>query len=121
MPAAYSTDLRSRVVDAVLCGASVRDAAQQFGVWGIPKPRVQFGTETAEEGRRATSSRVKTDPMALDDRIALVEPETRGDPESPLRWTPKSLRNLARALPEMGHKVGRTLVSKLLHQRAICR
>ena len=61
--------------------------------------------------------RTKTDPTLLDDLTALVEPETRGDPESPLRWTTKSLRNLARTLTEMGHKVGRTLVRKLLREQ----
>lgn len=44
----------------------------------------------------------------------LVEPLTRGDPESPLRWTCKSLRNLAEELGKMGHKVSHTHVGKLL-------
>lgn len=39
-----------------------------------------------------------TDPGLLDALDALVEPNTRGDPCSPLRWTTKSLRQLAEVL-----------------------
>ena len=39
----------------------------------------------------------------LPDLDALVDPETRGDPESPLRWTCKSARKLAAALREKSH------------------
>jgi len=46
---------------------------------------------------------------------SLVEPTTRGDPESMLRWTCKSTRRLAEELTGMGHPVGRTTVASLLH------
>jgi len=45
---------------------------------------------------------------------ALVEPTTRGDPMSPLRWTCKSTRKLAKALTDQGHKVSHTKVAHLL-------
>lgn len=45
----------------------------------------------------------------------LIEPHTRGDPVSPLRWTTLSLRNLARTLSAQGHLVGSTTVGRLLH------
>ncbi len=44
----------------------------------------------------------------------LVDPVTRGDPESPLRWTSKSAAKLARALREMGHDVVDRTVLRLL-------
>jgi len=44
----------------------------------------------------------------------LVDPVTRGDPESPLRWTCKSNRQLAAALEDQGHVVGRQKVADLL-------
>jgi len=56
------------------------------------------------------------DPSLLDDLRRLVEPDTRGDPQSPLLWTCKSLSKLARALCDMGHQIGRSLVGELLHQ-----
>jgi hypothetical protein len=51
----------------------------------------------------------------LRDLEKLVEPTTRGDPESPLRWTCKSVRRLAEELRGMGHRVSHTLVAELLH------
>jgi hypothetical protein len=48
----------------------------------------------------------------LDD---LVEPDSRGDPMSPLRWTLKSTRQLADALVEMGHQISYRSVGPLLH------
>ena len=47
---------------------------------------------------------------------SLVEPVTRGDPESPLRWTCKSIRALESELKKQGHLVGRTVVGELLHE-----
>lgn len=45
---------------------------------------------------------------------SLVEPTERGDPQSPLRWTCKSLSNLQRELRSQGHQVGRTKISSIL-------
>ena len=49
--------------------------------------------------------------------LALVEPDERGDPMSPLRWTTKSLRILARELTATGHKVGTDTVADLLREQ----
>lgn len=54
------------------------------------------------------------DPTLLDDLKSLVEPTTRGDPESPLQWTCKSLRVLARELIAMGHATCASSVRKHL-------
>jgi hypothetical protein len=64
-------------------------------------------------GRKPLS---ETDASLIDDLRCLVEPTTRGDPQSPLLWTCKSLRKLSHGLREMGHKIGRTLVGELLHK-----
>src|SRR5437867_5872945 len=55
------------------------------------------------------------DPTLVADLEALVEPTTRGEPESPLRWTCRSVRRLAQALQAQGHQVSRTLVAELLN------
>jgi len=47
----------------------------------------------------------------------LIEPVTRGDPESPLRWTSKSIRNLARELQAQGIKVSHPTVAALLKEK----
>jgi hypothetical protein len=56
----------------------------------------------------------QSDPTLLEDLEALVEPLTRGDPESPLRWTCKSVQKLARELAQQGHRVSGQTVSLLL-------
>lgn len=58
----------------------------------------------------------ETDATLLSDLQGLVEPTTRGDPEAPLLWTSRSLRNLAEALRTMGHHVGHNVVADLLRQ-----
>ncbi len=55
------------------------------------------------------------DPKLAEALESLIEPTTRGDPESPLRWTTKSLRRLSEELSAKGHRVGRTVVGELLH------
>lgn len=57
---------------------------------------------------------VAYDATILKDLEKLVDPETRGDPESPLRWTCKSVRQLEAVLKEMGHSIGRQKVAHLL-------
>jgi len=59
---------------------------------------------------------VEKDATLLTDLEKLVEPTTRGDPESPLRWTCKSVRQIARELKRVGHRASHTLVAELLHQ-----
>ncbi len=59
---------------------------------------------------------IETDPELADALEALVEPSTRGDPESPLRWTCKSTSELARMLTRHGHPVSPRTVAQLLHQ-----
>ena len=57
---------------------------------------------------------IEHDPLLVTQLDALVEPTSRGDPQSPLRWTCKSTRQLAAALQQHGHKVGRQKVAELL-------
>lgn len=63
-------------------------------------------------GRKKTIEKDKT---ILYDLEKLIEPLTRGDPESPLRWTCKSLRNLSEELKKMSHKTSHRMVGELLH------
>ena len=63
-------------------------------------------------GRKSVT---ETDPGLLAALEALIEPTTRGDPESPLRWTCKSTRRLAEELRRQKHPVGERTVARLLH------
>jgi len=62
-------------------------------------------------GRKALS---QTDPGLLTALLALVEPATRGHPESPLLWSSKSTRKLARELTRQGHRLSDRTAAKLL-------
>jgi len=76
-------------------------------------------TATGERIRRPGGGRKRTtsvDATLLADLERLVEPLSRGDPESPLRWTCKSVRKLAAALMQQGHQVSHALVAKLLKE-----
>ena len=75
----------------------------------LPYPRSRKpggGRKRAEEG----------DPGLVAALDKLVDPVTRGDPMSPLRWTSKSLRTLAKALQEQGHHVSEQIVRRLLRE-----
>ncbi len=57
---------------------------------------------------------VNHDPQLLDDLNALIDPCTRGDPESPLRWTCKSTYKIAEALQGKGHRISQRTVHAIL-------
>ncbi len=56
------------------------------------------------------------DPALAADLDALVEPETRGDPMNPLRWTTKSLSHLVGELARLGHQCTENVVARILHE-----
>jgi transposase len=89
--------------------STVTDGAKAFDAREAPSGRVR-----AEGGGGPRREDVDEHLLAnLDD---LVEPDARGDPMSPLRWTLKSTRQLARALTDMGHQVSSWKVAELLHR-----
>lgn len=76
----------------------------------VPDPQ---RVRRAGAGRKRTTHLVPGVTQALEE---LVEPVTRGDPDSPLRWTSKSTRHLAKELKEQGYNVSHNLVAGLLHE-----
>lgn len=77
---------------------------------GSPAPSRRIRAPGA--GRKPLTA---TDPGLLPALEALIEPHTRGDPVSPLRWTTLSLRTLASTLTAQGHPVSAATVGHLLH------
>jgi hypothetical protein len=63
-------------------------------------------------GRKKT---VDVDPTLREDLEKLINPTERGDPESALRWTSKSLRHLAKELKLLGHQTSHRMVAEILH------
>src|SRR5262249_47617983 len=94
---------------------------------GLSRPTIRRGLHELNEGvpLRATRQRAAgggrpqreaEDPKLLRDLDALVDPVTRGDPNSPLRWTCKSTNRLAQELRARGHTVSHQTVGRLLHE-----
>jgi hypothetical protein len=92
---------------------------------GISVPTIRKGIAELESGERLDAGRVRrrgggrhalidVDPTLLKDLERLVEAGCRGDPESLLIWTSRSVRHLAAVLREQGHTVHFTTVAKLL-------
>lgn len=75
------------------------------------KPQAK-GRVRKEGGGRKKS--IEIDPTLKSDLESLIEPATRGDPESPLRWTCKSLRKLSEELKRKGHRINHQTVADLL-------
>jgi len=92
---------------------------------GMSRNTVRRGAQELEQGLVLGENRVRaegagrkratdTDPELVPALTALVDRESRGDPESPLRWTCKSTRQLARTLTAVGHPTSHVRVGKLL-------
>jgi hypothetical protein len=95
---------------------------------GVAADTVRRGRAEAEAGagpgvgrsRRPGGGRRRAednDPELVASLEALIDPQTRGDPMSPLRWTSKSIRTLTRALQEKGHKLTAMVTRRLLLER----
>jgi transposase len=92
---------------------------------GVSRLVIRQGLQELESGESPGAGRVRRegggrkrivekDPTLLRDLESLVEPTTRGDPESVLRWTCKSVRRLADELKQMGHQVSYSVVAEIL-------
>ena len=92
--------------------AGVREATVALGV-----DELDAGAEPLGRARRPGGGRKRAadvDPGLRPALLALVEPQERGDPMSPLRWTTKSTRKLAAELTAQGHEVSADTVGDLL-------
>jgi hypothetical protein len=101
-------------IRAVAKAVGVREATVALGVDELDAGAVPLGRT-----RKPGGGRKKAADLDLGLRpalLALVEPDERGDPMSPLRWTTKSTRNLATELTRQGHPVCADVVADLLRE-----
>ena len=117
--AAESEALGYGGVSAVARVTGVSRRAITEGMKELNQQKVSRGTRSSQSRiRRKGAGRKRTvekDLTLLEDLDRLVDPATRGDPESPLRWTCKSVRRLAEELQHEGHAVSYQTVAELLH------
>ena len=93
---------------------------------GLSRRTITKGIREIDERRALPAGRLRrpgagrkplvvSDPRLVTTLEAMIEDQTRGDPESPLRWVCKSTRTLAGALARRHHPVSHTKVAQLLH------
>jgi len=114
---ALATEARSWGYGGIVAVHNASGASKTTIRRGISE--LESDTEALPSGRvRAAGGGRKKAEVAnpeLRDRLdSLIAPGTRGDPESPLRWTTKSTRNLARELTAAGHAVSHSVVADIL-------
>src|SRR5271166_3274934 len=121
-----------RARSATVCGGrsaecGTRRDRRRFSGHGLARSTIGRALSELRGGEKVDGERVRragggrkpvseTDASLLEDLRSLLEPTTRGDPQSPLLWTCKSLRKLSQSLRDMGHTVGRTVVGDLLRK-----
>ncbi|PNE43471.1 ISAzo13 family transposase [Streptomyces noursei] len=103
-------------VRAVARAAGVSETTVRKGVFEL-----EGGEDPLPDGRvrrdgGGRKSAEELDPLLVPALLALVEPDERGDPMSPLRWTTKSLRCLAGELTRQGHAASAPTVGRLLRE-----
>lgn len=92
---------------------------------GVSRAAIALGLKELKEPGKSETQRIRKkgggrkratdkDPTLREDLERLLESATRGDPESPLLWTCKSVRTLSGELNQMGHKASHNLVAELL-------
>ncbi len=93
---------------------------------GLSRNAIANGIREIEEGAAWVEGRIRrpgagrkpitvSDPRIVETLEAMIEDQSRGDPESPLRWTCKSTRTIAKALARQHHPVSHAKVAQLLH------
>ena len=115
--AAEARDIGWGGVTAVSQATGMSRMTVTAGLHELDLPEAERATAAYRVRRPGGGPRplTETDPGLMAALEGLIEPTTRGDPESPLRWTCKSTRNLAEELTRQKHPVGARTVAKLLH------
>ncbi len=98
---------------------TIRNGLKELETPLPPLSKITKNSDSRQRIRKTGGGRKKlgeTDSTLIQDLERLIDPETRGDPQSPLRWTSKSTSKLANALNEAGHQISPRTVAKLLSE-----
>lgn len=116
--AAEASDLGWGGISTVARATGLSRPTITAGLWELDQPAPQRSRQAARVRRPGggRKRRSESDPGLLKALEALMEPVTRGDPESPLRWTCKSTQRLAGELTCQKHPVGPRTVAALLRE-----
>jgi transposase len=111
--AAESEAIGRRGISTVSKATGVSRQVIRRGIAELKQPAATERIRRSGGGRKPAVAR---DPSLKTDLEELLESTTRGDPESPLRWTCLSVRNLEAELKSRGHTVSHQVVADLLHE-----
>ena len=103
-------------VRAVAQAAGVSETTVRKGVFELEADQAPLPPGRVRGPGGGRKSAARQDPDLVPALLALVEPDERGDPMSPLRWTTKSLRHLAEELTRQGHPVSAPTVGRLVQR-----
>jgi len=107
--------LGARSISVVSRSTGVSRQAIRRGMQELQEPvQRRTGEQRIRKPGGGRKKATEKDQSLVADLEQLVEPTTRGDPETPLRWTCKSVRQLADELQHQGHQASHQLVSELL-------
>src|ERR1700683_3141003 len=115
MAAAESQAIGRGGISAVSRATGIMRPVIRQGIAELKDP----GSSASDRVRRAGGGRKKAvdkDASLRSDLLSVLESTTRGDPESPLRWTCKSVRQLTEELKRLKHQVSHQVVADLLHE-----
>ena len=110
-----ATSLGRGGIAAVAAATGISDRTIRTGIRELGKSP-QFGSDRQRKVGGGRKTRTEEQPALLGALDQLINPSTRGDPMSPLRWTCKSTRTLARELRTQGYNVGPTTIRGMLHE-----
>jgi len=109
--------LGARAISVVSRSTGVSRQAIRRGMQELQEPaQRRTGEQRIRRPGGGRKKALEKDRSLVTDLEQLVEPTTRGDPETPLRWTCKSVRQLADELQHQGHRASHQLVSELLSE-----
>jgi transposase len=103
-------------VRAVARAAGVSETTVRAGVFELESGDDPLPAGRVRQPGGGRKPLTEHDPKLLPALLALVEPDERGDPASPLRWTTKSVRHLADELTKQGRPISAATVGRLLHR-----
>src|SRR5512140_1271174 len=98
----------------LLLAAEASESTVRKGVFELEGGQDPFPDGRARREGGGRKSAEELDAGLVPALLALVEPDERGDPESPLRWTTKSLRHLAEELTRQGRPASAPTVARML-------
>lgn len=112
--------------EAIAIGRGGISAVQR--ACGLSRPTITNGIREIKEHRVLFTGRVRNmgagrkpaefhDPKIIEAMENLIDPGTRGDPESPLKWVIKSTRTIAAELTKKKHPISHTKIAQFLHKQ----